>query len=121
MQARIDWEYRRWFPWCDSLPILPLVANIQTTLVKLEQMQNWTHTDIEQLCEHYIQSQLHKKHQTHSIELFYYQDRKGKLTLELEPSLQELKVQLSPLPDEAMLATLHELGRVTELAKLFSS
>jgi DNA helicase-4 len=73
----------------------------------------------------YLQSmqwkrQLHKKHQTHCIELFYYQHRKGKLTLELEQSLQALKVKLSPLPDEAMLATLHELGRVTELAKLFS-
>ncbi|MGI3004447.1 UvrD-helicase domain-containing protein [Shewanella algae] len=64
--------------------------------------------------------QLHKKHETVCLELFYHQHRKGLLIEKLEHAIQALKIKESPLPDEAILATLNELGRVTELAKLFS-
>lgn len=64
--------------------------------------------------------QLHKEHETVCLELFYYQHKKGQLTHQLEHAIQALDIKVSPLPDEAILATLNELGRVTELAKLFS-
>lgn len=63
---------------------------------------------------------LHKENKTAHIELFYYQHQKGQLITELEQALTAFKVKYFPLPDDAILATLHELGRVTELAKLFS-
>ncbi|MGI2024419.1 UvrD-helicase domain-containing protein [Shewanella glacialipiscicola] len=63
---------------------------------------------------------LHQQHGTACIELFYHQHKSGELIHQLEQALQVFKLQYSPLPDEAMLATLHELGRVTELAKMFS-
>ncbi|PKG56169.1 UvrD-helicase domain-containing protein [Shewanella sp. GutDb-MelDb] len=63
---------------------------------------------------------LHTNNETACIELFYYQHKKGLLIGELEQALTAFKVKCSPLPDAAILATLHELGRVTELAKLFS-
>tara|TARA_R110000851_G_scaffold210486_3_gene363009 strand:- start:40578 stop:43574 length:2997 start_codon:yes stop_codon:yes gene_type:complete len=66
------------------------------------------------------QRQLHKKHQTNCIELFYYQHKKNQLINRLEQALTVFKVNYSPLPDDAILATLYKLGRVTELAKLFS-
>ena len=64
--------------------------------------------------------QLHKNRETVCLELFYYQHKKGLLIAKLEHALQAFEVQYSPLPDAAILATLNELGRVTELAKLFS-
>jgi len=64
--------------------------------------------------------QLHHQRQTHCIELFYYQHKKSQLINKLEQALTVFKVNYSPLPDDAILATLYELGRVTELAKLFS-
>ena len=64
--------------------------------------------------------QLHHQRQTNCIELFYYQHKKSQLINKLEKALTVFKVNYSPLPDEAILATLYELGRVTELAKLFS-
>ena len=64
--------------------------------------------------------QLHQKQQTNCIELFYYQHKKNQLINKLEQALTVFKVNYSPLPDDAILATLYELGRVTELAKLFS-
>ena len=64
--------------------------------------------------------QLHKEHETVCLELFYYQHKKGQLIKALEHAIQGLDIKESPLPDEAILATLNELGRVTELARLFS-
>ncbi|OEG73865.1 AAA family ATPase [Shewanella colwelliana] len=64
--------------------------------------------------------QLHKEHETVCLELFYHQHKKDQLTHKLEQAIQALAIKESPLPDEAILATLNELGRVTELAKLFS-
>nr|WP_238786883.1 UvrD-helicase domain-containing protein [Ferrimonas lipolytica] len=64
--------------------------------------------------------QLHKEHETVCLELFYHQHKKDQLTDKLEHAIQVLEIQVSPLPDEAILATFNELGRVTELAKLFS-
>ncbi|QQX79775.1 UvrD-helicase domain-containing protein [Shewanella sp. KX20019] len=64
--------------------------------------------------------QLHQQRGTTCVELFYYQHKKGQLIAELKQALSAFQVQYSPLPDEAILETLHELGRVTELAKLFS-
>jgi DNA helicase-4 len=64
---------------------------------------------------------IHQQHETTLLELFYYQHRDGQLLALLEKQLASLDVKTVPLPDEAMLATLNELGRVTELAKLFSS
>ncbi len=64
--------------------------------------------------------QLHKGHETVCLELFYYQHKKGLLIEKLEHAIQALEIKGTPLPDEAILATLNELGRVTELAKLFS-
>ena len=63
---------------------------------------------------------IHQQHETTLLELFYYQHRDGQLLTLLEKQLGSLEVKTLPLPDEAMLATLNELGRVTELAKLFS-
>ncbi|WP_376707891.1 UvrD-helicase domain-containing protein [Parashewanella spongiae] len=63
---------------------------------------------------------LHNQHQTICIELFYHQQRKGNLTDVLAHTLQQLNTELYPLPDEAILETLRELGRVTAMAKLFS-
>ncbi len=63
---------------------------------------------------------IHQQHDTTLLELFYYQHRDGQLLALLEKKLASLDVKSVPLPDEAMLATLNELGRVTELAKLFS-
>jgi DNA helicase-4 len=63
---------------------------------------------------------IHKKYDTTVVELFYYQHRDGELLIILEQQLALRDVKSDPLPDEAMLATLYELGRVTELAKLFS-
>ncbi|MGI2169230.1 UvrD-helicase domain-containing protein [Shewanella sp. MF05960] len=64
--------------------------------------------------------QLHKEHNTDCIELFYYQHSTGLLIQKLEQAMETFEIQYSPLPDDAILATLNELGRVTELAKLFS-
>ncbi|MGL5046858.1 MAG: UvrD-helicase domain-containing protein, partial [Shewanella sp.] len=64
--------------------------------------------------------QLHKKHKTVCLELFYYQHKNGQLIHQLEHAIHGLDIKVSPLPDDAILATLNELGRVTELAKLFS-
>ncbi|GIU46503.1 UvrD-helicase domain-containing protein [Shewanella algidipiscicola] len=64
--------------------------------------------------------QLHREHETVCLELFYHQHKKGLLTKQLEDQIKTLEIKESPLPDEAILATLNELGRVTELAKLFS-
>ncbi|MEZ9369501.1 UvrD-helicase domain-containing protein [Shewanella sp. 10N.286.51.B2] len=64
--------------------------------------------------------ELHQQHDTACIELFYYQHKKGQLTAELQQALTAFELQYAPLPDDAILATLNELGRVTELAKLFS-
>ncbi|MGL6124038.1 MAG: UvrD-helicase domain-containing protein, partial [Shewanella sp.] len=64
--------------------------------------------------------QLHKKHKTVCLELFYYQHKNGQLIHQLEHAIHGLDIKASPLPDDAILATLNELGRVTELAKLFS-
>jgi DNA helicase-4 len=64
--------------------------------------------------------QLHHQHNTTCIELYYFQYKNGGLIAELERLLQSFAVVYSPLPDEAILATLHERHRVTELATLFS-
>ncbi|MFT6896663.1 MAG: DNA helicase-4 [Paraglaciecola sp.] len=64
--------------------------------------------------------QLHKERGTTCIELFYFQHKTGALIPRLERLMQGFAVVYSPLPDEAILATLHELNRVTELATLFS-
>ncbi|MCL1143703.1 UvrD-helicase domain-containing protein [Shewanella gaetbuli] len=64
--------------------------------------------------------QLHNEHDTVCLELFYHQHKKGLLIKQLEDQIKTLEIKESPLPDEAILATLNELGRVTELAKLFS-
>jgi len=63
---------------------------------------------------------IHQQHQTTLVELFYYQHRDETLLDILAQQLASFDVKSVPLPDEAMLATLNELGRVTELAKLFS-
>ena len=64
--------------------------------------------------------ELHNTHSTHCIELFYHQHRDGHLIVNLESALDKFELQCSPLPDKAVLATLHELGQVSELAKLFN-
>jgi DNA helicase-4 len=64
--------------------------------------------------------QLHHQRGTDCIELFYFQHKNGALIPQLARLLQGFAVVYSPLPDEAILATLHELNRVTELASLFS-
>tara|TARA_R110000737_G_scaffold43716_1_gene64236 strand:- start:10865 stop:13966 length:3102 start_codon:yes stop_codon:yes gene_type:complete len=67
----------------------------------------------------YWKRQLHQANGTTCIELFYHQHVTGQLIPELERALQAYEVVYSPLPDEAILATLHELNRITELASLF--
>lgn len=66
------------------------------------------------------QREIHQERGTNCIELFYFQHKNGVLLAELERLLQGFAVVYSPLPDEAILATLHELNRITELATLFS-
>ncbi|WP_240920023.1 UvrD-helicase domain-containing protein [Paraglaciecola sp. 20A4] len=63
--------------------------------------------------------QLHQTNGTACIELFYHQHVTGQLIPELKRELRAYDVVHSPLPDEAILATLHELNRITELASLF--
>ncbi|MBR9727502.1 UvrD-helicase domain-containing protein [Shewanella intestini] len=64
--------------------------------------------------------ELHKSHQTVCLEFFYHQHKKGQLIDKLAQAMSLQHIEPKPLPDEAILATLNELGRVTELAKLFS-
>ncbi|MCJ8269202.1 MAG: UvrD-helicase domain-containing protein, partial [Psychrosphaera sp.] len=63
---------------------------------------------------------VHEKYNTGYIELFYSQHKSGDLLSALMYKLGEQSCIAQQLPDQAILSTLRELGRITELAKLFS-
>ena len=64
--------------------------------------------------------QLHKSHQTSLIETYSYQKHRGVLLKELEVDLLDLGVKFKPLPNEKLLATLNDLGQVSEFSRLLS-
>ncbi len=63
---------------------------------------------------------VHEKYNTGYIELFYAQHKSGDLLSALTYKLGEQNYIAQQLPDQAILSTLRELGRITELAKLFA-
>lgn len=66
-------------------------------------------------------SAIHRQYNTPLIELFYYQHQKGELLARLQQELSSAAVKCEPLPDDVILATLRESGRITELATLFTT
>ena len=62
----------------------------------------------------------HREYGTHCLEFTYAHHKQGKLLSYLENSLNELKIQFKPLTEEQMLTTLHESGRISALAKIFT-
>ncbi len=77
----------------------------------------------------------HKKYQTRCIELSYFQHKSGQhksgqhkseqhksgqLIASLAGYFAEQNIVTTPLPDEAIIASLQESGRITQLAGLFS-
>ncbi|NQZ06911.1 MAG: UvrD-helicase domain-containing protein [Algicola sp.] len=63
---------------------------------------------------------VHEKYKTGYIELFYSQHKSGDLLSALKYKLGEQSYIAQQLPDQAILSTLREMGRITELAKLFA-
>jgi superfamily I DNA/RNA helicase len=63
---------------------------------------------------------VHGKYNTGYIELFYSQHQSGDLLSALKYKLGEHSYIAQQLPDQAILSTLREMGRFTELAKLFA-
>lgn len=63
---------------------------------------------------------LHKKHQTPLIETYSYQKRQGVLLKELRADLLAQGVNFAPIPDNALLKTLNDLGQVTAFSRLLS-
>ncbi|TGG92886.1 hypothetical protein E4656_12245 [Natronospirillum operosum] len=61
---------------------------------------------------------LHKEQDTTLIELFHYQRMEGTLETDLAEALAEHEVSGDPLPSEAVLATLRELGEISTFATL---
>ncbi|MGB5445163.1 MAG: UvrD-helicase domain-containing protein [Psychromonas sp.] len=61
----------------------------------------------------------HLRHNTQCIELTYAQHKRGMLLSALDKSLTDKQIPLELLPDDAMLASLKETGRITVLAELF--
>ncbi|NQY27560.1 MAG: UvrD-helicase domain-containing protein [Piscirickettsiaceae bacterium] len=64
--------------------------------------------------------ELHKKHNTPLIETYSYQKRQGVLLKQLKAKLLKHNVDLDPLPNEAILATLNEFGKVSAFSRLLS-
>ncbi|MDO7596979.1 MAG: UvrD-helicase domain-containing protein [Pseudomonadota bacterium] len=64
--------------------------------------------------------ELHKTHQTSLIETYSYQKRQGVLLKELEADLLDLGIKFKPIPNEKLLATLNDLGQVSEFTRLLS-
>ncbi|WP_077284750.1 UvrD-helicase domain-containing protein [Cognaticolwellia aestuarii] len=72
----------------------------------------------------------HKKYQTRCIELSYFQHKSvqhksdqhksGQLITPLAGYFAEQNIVTTPLPDEAIIASLQESGRITQLVGLFS-
>jgi DNA helicase-4 len=54
--------------------------------------------------------ELHETYQTTLIETFHYERREDRLLKNLQAKLEAQQVVLSPLPDAAVLKTLHEFG-----------
>ncbi|MGL1462269.1 UvrD-helicase domain-containing protein [Vibrio parahaemolyticus] len=63
----------------------------------------------------------HKKYGTGYIEFFYHQHKKGTLLTALEKELDKHGVETQPVSESALLDSLEQMGRVTELAKLLGA
>jgi DNA helicase-4 len=63
---------------------------------------------------------LHQNHKTSLLETYHYEQREGCLLENLYDKLVRLKVAFDPLPDEAVLETLREVGAVSRFAELLS-
>jgi DNA helicase-4 len=64
--------------------------------------------------------QTHLDYKTQCIELTYSQHKKGILIESLEKELEHKCISYERLPDDVMLASLIETGRITVLAEIFS-
>jgi DNA helicase-4 len=75
--------------------------------------------------EKYLESmewkrKIHQDYDTICIETFHYEYKIGELLSNLKSKLIEAGVELNPLPDEAILATIEERGQLTEFTQLLT-
>ncbi|MEH6445358.1 MAG: UvrD-helicase domain-containing protein [Oceanospirillaceae bacterium] len=61
---------------------------------------------------------LHTQLNTTLVESYHYEQKESTLLTNLEKNLQALGVELTPLPDDALLATLKEFGAITAFSDL---
>jgi len=64
---------------------------------------------------------LHEEHHTILVETYHYEQVEGTLLTGLDKQLEKLGVVFDPLPDEAILETLRELGSINAFSKLLKS
>jgi len=62
---------------------------------------------------------IHKEFGTHCLEFTYAQHKKGELLSNLETFFNTQQVEVELLPDDVILASLKETGRITVLAEMF--
>ena len=62
----------------------------------------------------------HLHYNTQCIELTYTQHKRGMLLNSLDKSLKDKQIEFELLPDDVMLASLKETGRITVLAEIFA-
>lgn len=62
----------------------------------------------------------HLQYETQCIELTYAQHKRGMLLNTLNKSLKDKQIKCKLLPDDVMLASLKETGRITLLAEIFA-
>ena len=63
---------------------------------------------------------LHETHKTRLIETYSYQKHKGILTQVLRSQLLEAGVNFKPIPDDALLNKLRELGEISKFSELIA-
>jgi DNA helicase-4 len=63
---------------------------------------------------------LHQKYQTRLLETFHYETTEGTLLQKLEERLKKAGVTLNPLPDEAILDDLRQLGAISQFSRFLA-
>jgi DNA helicase IV len=63
---------------------------------------------------------IHKDHKTVLIETFFHEHIDGSLRNKLTKKLEDAGIECKPLPNDAVIETLHENNELTEFAKLMS-
>lgn len=63
---------------------------------------------------------VHVEMDTNLIELFHYENMEGVLYESIDKQLEQFEVEYNPLPDEALLGTLRELGAISNFSKLLT-